>query len=113
MGIMKVCPKCSAVACICGFVATVVVSLSGDSKPPPPRVVGPIVAPLATGTITTTMGTYFLTVPDENTGKEYSAVWSDKQRQRELAYSTASIAGSLDGLSPLSLRDFVIVTSKS
>jgi hypothetical protein len=89
MGIMDSCAKCGAFVCACGFVATLVVSSFWDTKPPPSRVLGPIAAQF-TGTIGTTIlpTMPYLEVSDQITGKVYSAVWLDRQKQRELAYST-------------------------
>jgi hypothetical protein len=76
------------------------VSVLGGGKPPPPRVVGPIVAQLS-GTISTMIPTIpYLEVPDQITGKGYSAAWADKQKQRVLAYSTEYPAGAQSALSP-------------
>jgi hypothetical protein len=100
MGIMNCCAKCGAVVCACGFAATLMVSVLGGSKPPPPRVVGPIVAQLSS-TISTTIPTVsFLDVSDQITGKWCSAVLVDKQKQRELAYSIAYPAGAVGDVSP-------------
>jgi hypothetical protein len=94
------CAKCGGVVCACGFAATLFVSVFGGGQQPPPRAVGPIAAQLtaASGVSTSlTSGSWsaFLTVHDQINGKAYSAVWSDKQQQREVGSPPASMVGSI------------------
>jgi hypothetical protein len=77
------CAKCGAVICACGFAVTLAVSVFGDGKPPPSRVVGPIVAQLPGSMIPTIP---FVEVADQVTGKMYSAAWLEKAKQRERVY---------------------------
>jgi len=97
--IMGLCRKCGGFVCLCGFMATLSVSVANGGNPPPPRVVGPIVAQLATSTMTTTR-TWVATV-DEITGKQYSTVY-DEQRERAQAYDLT--ASALDAVSTPPLR---------
>lgn len=111
MRVMNACRKCGAAVCACGFAATLAVSVLAGGNPPPPRVVGPILAQL-NGSVGTMLPSVY--VSDQITGTMYSAAWLDQQKQRKMIYSanpppavnfsalgyhhfsTASIVGSID-----------------
>jgi hypothetical protein len=99
------------------------VSVLAGGNPPPPRVVGPILAQV-TGTVGTMLpSVHYLEVSDQIIGKMYSAAWSDQQKQRIKKYSAnppppvnfptlgqfysaGSIAGSLHS------RSLITISSK-
>jgi hypothetical protein len=89
MGIMNTCAKCGAVICACGFPATLAVFVLGGGQPPPSRAAAAIASATTSTILTTTVSTggvnatAFLTVPDQITGKVYSAVWPEAKHQRE------------------------------
>jgi hypothetical protein len=69
---IRSCRKCGAAACVCGFLAAVVVALAGDGKPPPARTAAAFasVMPLSTSS-------GFTYVSDEVTGALRLSVWPE------------------------------------
>jgi hypothetical protein len=63
------CRKCAGVVCVCGFLATAAVAVSGDGKPPPARTAAALTGVMTTSTSqTVSAGSSFMYVHDEVIG---------------------------------------------